>query len=113
MLNSDLSGTREEERRLPDGDSGGTHDKLRAIVISLPTDFESFGYQTRENGESDCSCGCKYFLPLKDLVSDDHGTELISMDWGVCTNPKSPRCGLLTFEHQGGATCFVPDPRDE
>ena len=23
------------------------------------------------------------------------------MDWGVCANPKSPRAGLLTFEHQG------------
>jgi len=22
-------------------------------------------------------------------------------DWGVCSNPRSPRCGLLTFEHQG------------
>ena len=23
------------------------------------------------------------------------------MDWGVCANVKSPRKGLLTFEHQG------------
>jgi hypothetical protein len=22
-------------------------------------------------------------------------------DWGVCTNSKSPRAGLLTFEHMG------------
>jgi hypothetical protein len=22
-------------------------------------------------------------------------------DWGICANATSPRCGLLTFEHQG------------
>ncbi len=25
----------------------------------------------------------------------------LGMDWGVCANPRSPRAGLLTFEHQG------------
>jgi hypothetical protein len=25
----------------------------------------------------------------------------IGNDWGVCSNPESPRAGLLTFEHQG------------
>ena len=43
-------------------------------------------------GKSDCSCGCKYFHELE----GDNG-----MDWGVCFNPKSPRAGLLTFEHMG------------
>lgn len=25
----------------------------------------------------------------------------LGADWGVCSNPKSPRAGMLTFEHQG------------
>lgn len=39
----------------------------------------------------DCSWGCKYFV---DNVADIG-------DWGVCINPKSPRAGMLTFEHMG------------
>jgi len=39
---------------------------------------------------SDCSCGCRYFENLQ-----------ASGDWGVCENPKSPRAGLLTWEHMG------------
>ena len=31
----------------------------------------------------------------------DVGEQALSMDWGVCTNQRSHRCGLLTFEHQG------------
>ena len=27
--------------------------------------------------------------------------EPLNLDWGVCINPRSPRSGLLTFEHQG------------
>lgn len=48
----------------------------------------------------DCSCGCKYFIPL------DHD---FGCDWGVCTNPSTPRAGLLTFEHQTGRGCFEYD----
>jgi hypothetical protein len=66
------------------------HWHLHAIVRRLPTDFEPYGYRVR-NG-SDCSCGCKWFLQL-----EGH----LSYDWGVCSNPVSPRCGLLTFEHMG------------
>jgi hypothetical protein len=40
----------------------------------------------------DCSCGCKWFVELAGEVG---------LDWGVCSCPKSPRAGLLTFEHQG------------
>jgi hypothetical protein len=25
----------------------------------------------------------------------------LAFDWGVCTNPRSPRAGLLTWEHMG------------
>jgi hypothetical protein len=35
------------------------------------------------------------------LVLADTREANISLDWGVCVNPKSHRCGLLTFEHQG------------
>ena len=41
---------------------------------------------------SDCSCGCVHFHKLDGEAG---------MDWGVCTEPKSPRAGLLTFEHMG------------
>ena len=40
----------------------------------------------------DCSCGCIFFVE----VGGD-----IAGDWGICTNPESPRAGLLTWEHQG------------
>jgi hypothetical protein len=40
----------------------------------------------------DCSANCYHFHELSGGVG---------RDWGVCTNPKSPRVGLLTFEHMG------------
>jgi hypothetical protein len=40
----------------------------------------------------DCSCGCAWYHCLEGRAA---------ADWGVCFNPKSPRCGLLTFEHMG------------
>lgn len=46
----------------------------------------------------DCSCGCRYFIEL-----DGQG------DWGVCQNPKSPRSGLLTWEHMGCLGGFKGD----
>jgi hypothetical protein len=78
------------------------HDHLLKIVKRLPTDHEPFGQVTesmRETGPvwADCSMGCKHFAPLA-------GT--LGLDWGVCTNPASARCGLLTFEHQAGHACF-------
>lgn len=65
------------------------HWHLHAICITLPTDYEPYGFRKRDG--SDCSGGCKWFL---ELVA-------APLDWGVCANPRSPRCGLLTFEHQG------------
>ena len=70
----------------------GLHEHLLDIVEKLPSDFQPYGRRRRYG--SDCSCGCKHFLPLAGSLG---------MDWGVCANSKSPRCGLLTFEHQG---CF-------
>ena len=74
-----------------------SHKSLLKIVKKLPEDFEPWGKVTEEERYNnkkawgDCSCGCRYYIPL-----EHHGA-----DWGVCVNPKSHRCGLLTFEHQG------------
>lgn len=72
-------------------DVGDTlHDLLHTVCRHLPTDFEPYG--KRERNAADCSCGCRHFLDLP---------ESLGYDWGVCINPRSPRSGLLTFEHQG------------
>jgi len=68
------------------------HHQLFKVLKNLPTDFEPYGNRPGDERGPDCSCGCKFFHPLE----GDCG-----MDWGVCANPKSPRAGLLTFEHQG------------
>jgi hypothetical protein len=71
------------------------HDKLWKVCRTLPEDYEPYGKQSRESGDqwfADCSCGCKYYVPLEGKAGQD---------WGVCHNPSSHRAGLLTFEHQG------------
>lgn len=69
------------------------HQHLLSLVHRLPSDFEPYGNRSRdEDWGPDCSCGCKYFLPIEGKLG---------LDWGVCANPNSPRVGLLTFEHQG------------
>ena len=72
------------------------HDKLWKIVKKLPEDYEPYGQASRETNDyrGDCSCGCRFYI----LLEGDFGA-----DWGICRNPKSHRCGLLTFEHQGCA----------
>ena len=77
-----------------------SHVHLLAIMPNSPTDFEPYGYRLREG--ADCSCGCRWFLPLQCQPTD----------WGVCSNPRSPRCGLLTFEHMGCPE-FEADALDE
>jgi hypothetical protein len=66
------------------------HDLLHTVCRHLPTDFEPYG--KRERNAPDCSGGCRHFMALP---------EPLKYDWGVCLNPRSPRSGLLTFEHQG------------
>ena len=51
----------------------------------------------------DCSWGCKHFHKLDGIEG---------MDWGVCTEPRSPHAGMLTFEHMG-CEFFAPEPDDE
>lgn len=66
------------------------HERLHTVCRRLPTDFEPYGKRVRTAAE--CSCGCRHFLKLP---------EPLGFDWGVCIAPRSPRSGLLTFEHQG------------
>ena len=77
---------------------------LWTVVKELPTDFEPYGLRSREaDWGPDCSCGCRYFIPL---IGE------LQFDWGVCANGKSPRAGLLTFEHMG-CRQFEMDEKEE
>ena len=70
------------------------HDHLWTLCRKLPSDFAPYGERDRDTAEpsADCSCGCRHFVPLAGELGND---------WGICANAKSPRAGLLTFEHQG------------
>jgi hypothetical protein len=85
-----------------------THEELWGTAKILLTDYTPYGKVARDDGAdywgADCSCGCTWFHPL----DGERG-----MDWGVCFNPESPRCGLLTFEHQGCKYCCVGIEEDE
>ena len=70
-----------------------THEALWAVAKKLPTDFEPYGKRQRSDvSPGDCSCNCRWFHKVAGMQG---------LDWGVCANPKSPRAGLLTFEHMG------------
>ena len=101
-------------------------DKLWKICKKLPTDFKPWGKRDRDPpGQSvkDCSCGCKFFARLAWRgTAPDSGwpcggrgggrsrwETYPDLYWGVCTNPKSPRAGLLTHEAQG-CKFFKLDP---
>jgi PemK-like, MazF-like toxin of type II toxin-antitoxin system len=79
--------------RLPLRNQGASHELLWTLAKRLPSDFEPYGQRDREDDWGpDCSCGCKHYHPLEGARG---------ADWGICANPKSPRAGLLTFEHMG------------
>jgi hypothetical protein len=71
------------------------------IVKILPTDYTDYGGKVErwkdDSDYPDCSCGCRWYLPLEGLLGSDYG---------VCSNKNGPRKGLLTFEHQAGKGCF-------
>ena len=78
------------------------HKHLLSIMRVLPTDYSDFGgtverWADPDKNYPDCSVGCKWAEWLKGRLG---------ADWCVCTNPNSPRAGLLTFEHMTGADCF-------
>lgn len=68
----------------------GAHVRLFELAQELESDFEPYGKRVRDS--SDCSCGCRHYAILAGVLGQD---------WGVCMNNRSPRAGLLTFEHQG------------
>jgi hypothetical protein len=81
------------------------HELLWQLVQQLPTDFEPYGSRSRDaDWGPDCSCGCKHFLELS-------GT--LGFDWGLCANARSPRAGLLTFEHMGCKFFEAGDDADD
>ncbi|HEY9777688.1 MAG TPA: hypothetical protein V6C81_28255 [Planktothrix sp.] len=88
--------------------SDALHSLLWSIAPKLPSDFEPYGQRSRTDSSegkdvvSDCSSNCKHFQVLQSMPHD----------WGVCTNKRGPRCGLLTFEHQGCHE-FEPALKDE
>lgn len=75
-----------------------THEELWEAARKLPGDYAPYGELDRQTADKngdfgpDCSWGCRYYHTLKGRRG---------MDWGVCGNPDSHRCGLLTYEHQG------------
>jgi len=78
------------------------HWALLAICPRLPTDYTDYGgtverWADDEQDYPDCSSGCRWAEWLRDPLG---------ADWCVCTNPTSPRVGLLTFEHMAGYGCF-------
>lgn len=79
------------------------HRRLMVIVRRMPEDYQPYGVIDRNalDRAPDCSMGCKHALPLPDPLG---------ADWVVCTNEKSHRVGLLTFEHQG-CPQFEPETR--
>jgi hypothetical protein len=84
-----------------------THEILLSIAKRLPTDYTDYGgqverWQHPEEFYPDCSSGCRHYRRL--MSAHEEGVE--DADWGVCTNPRSPRAGLLTFEHQAGQGCY-------
>ena len=77
---------------------------LQTVLRKRITDYKPWGrverWEKPDEEYPDCSCGCKHFKPLYNEKTQ------IDCDYGVCTNPNSARCGLLTFEHQAGKGCF-------
>lgn len=82
------------------------HWRLLQVVPQMPQDYPDFGTCPRESEDgatwyADCSAGCRWYITFP---------APLGYDWGCCTNPRSHRCGLLTFEHQG-CPQFEFDPR--
>jgi hypothetical protein len=80
---------------------------LWAFLTRLKSDYSDYGGEVERwadpnENDADCSSGCRFACYLEG-----------SGDWLVCANPASPRAGLLTWEHQAGRGCWVPEPDEE
>lgn len=69
------------------------HEIVNALPVTTTKDW------TQDTDSPDCSSGCKFFLPLAGSLGND---------WGVCACPRSPRAGLLTWEHMGCGEFRLP-----
>ena len=83
--------------------------RMWKVLKVLPSDYADYGgevvrWADRDTAYPDCSGGCRHFLPLEGALGSD---------WGVCVNAKSPRSGLLTWEHQAGHQCYAPPLPDK
>lgn len=78
------------------------HKQLLDIVIRLDTDTAPDEVKNLKG----CSVGCLYAVYFEHYLPGD-GQEA---EWWVCTNPNSPRHGMLTLQDQASA-CFVPDKK--
>lgn len=75
----------------------------------LATDFTDYGGNNERQGKhADCACECKHWSALF-----DHARRSCDTDFGVCLKQNGFRRGLLTFEHQAGASCFEAHPEIE
>ena len=88
------------------GSDDHRHQALRNACKILPSDYAGYGgdavrWDRDIRVDADCSGGCAWWAALH---SPERGER--DEDWGVCCNPKSPRMGLLTWEHQAGRDCF-------
>ena len=74
-------------------DHEAAHARLFELTRAMPSDFQPYGQRVRGGRDiNDCSSGCRHYAVLAGPLGHD---------WGVCMNKRSPRAGLLTFEHQG------------
>lgn len=56
-----------------------------------PKRTDEVGKQWDDGALLQCG-GCMYYVPLEGSLG---------MDWGACSNPRSPQDGKVTFEHHG------------
>jgi len=100
-----MSAIRRELRSAPPATGTEIGKRLRAAVQSLPTDYKDYGGEVDRwqlpEPTYDCSDDCRWSQWLAGAQS---------ADWCVCTRPRGPRRGLLTFHRQAGANCFQPKP---
>jgi len=79
------------------------------VLKRLPTDYSDYGGEVERWADEkvaypDCSCGCRFFVPLEGKLG---------FDWGVCAKQGAPRAGLLTWEHQAGFGCFEGEDHED
>jgi len=70
----------------------------------LESDYSDYGgevvrWEDPSENYPDCSCGCVWY-------------DKLNHNYGYCKNPAAPRFNLLTFEHQAGYECFVPETKN-